>query len=484
MPQNLQQSALATLGHAADTTNIIFKALKSINCTIIESDYVESGYPLPNGTYTGLIGMMQRREFDLAFIAARPDSLPYEPVLIGPMVLEADAVLITAKSRQKPINRELLELVNDVDFLVYVYLLMMIVVFCISYMITTYGLEMAKEDQDDWDPISVAKHSYEVVYNSLAAIVDQQNFSPVSDSSKILVFFFVAGLFFGIFGIFLNKLGADLIRKNGPPNIDSIEHFANNITHTKPVIIKKLYLLSLLKTESKMRKDSTLGRLWSMMEKEQNETVFDIDMEAMRKGDTQDQMKILSMVSDLLRDVEDRTKALILPRSIAVTATVVGCIINPINISRLHVSTESFAQGTLNSLMSHGIDPLLRKMWEYFGKNIYEFDLLKGANFMTAMEVPQMVPGTPAKYGLSAMECIDYKPLSILKNDPEFAAEYIHDEDSFEPFTLFHLTSLFKLLLIGWASALVVCVLEILYFHSKRLINVNVFAIRVFPSMD
>ena len=151
VPQTYKESAFTTPGHTGEIGKTIFKALKIINCTIIGSDYVESGYPFPNASYTGLIGMMQRRELDLAFLAARPDSLPHEPVLIGPMVLEADAALITAKSGQKPINRELLELVNDVDFLVYGYLLIIIVIFCISYMITTYCLEMEKEDEDQDD---------------------------------------------------------------------------------------------------------------------------------------------------------------------------------------------------------------------------------------------------------------------------------------------------------------------------------------------
>ena len=121
-------------------------------------------------------------------------------------------------------------------------------------------------------------------------------------------------------------------------------------------------------------------------------------------------------------------------------ATVIGCIINPINISRLHMSTETFSQRILNSLISHGID----QMWEYFDKNIYELGLMQGKNLISTTQVPQMIPGTPAK-----MECMDYKPLSILKNHPELAAEFINDEDSFQSFSLFHLTSLFKLLFVG-----------------------------------
>ena len=104
--------------------------------------------------------------------------------------------------------------------------------------------------------------------------MDEEQFSPENYSNRILTLFFTLGLFFGVYGIFLNNVGADLIRRNGPPNIDLIEYFLNNITHTKPMIVKNMFLLNLLKSEPR---NSTLGRLWSHMEKEQNETLLAFD---------------------------------------------------------------------------------------------------------------------------------------------------------------------------------------------------------------
>ena len=108
--------------------------------------------------------MVQKRESDLMFIAVRPDSLPHEPALIGPIVLEADAAIISGKSKQHRITREILELVNDVDPLVYTYLIISIIVFSVCYTMSIL-LELSRENEtedgkavfEDWNALNVAK---------------------------------------------------------------------------------------------------------------------------------------------------------------------------------------------------------------------------------------------------------------------------------------------------------------------------------------
>ena len=334
-------------------SNVLLGPLKKLNCTIVITKSDEFGYPMDNGSYTGLIGKVQRQETDLMFIAVRPDSLPHEPALIGPMLLKADAAIISGKSKKNRVTREILDFVIDVDPLVYAYFGISVIVFSVCY---TISIVVSKENEgEDWDALTVGKDFLKTIWESCAAVLDEEQFSPFNYSSRILTLFFTLGLFFGIYGIFLNNVGADLIRRNGPPNIDSLEYFANNITHTKPVVVKKLYLLNLLKSEPR---DSTLGRLWSLMEKEQNETVFDVDFDRLNAGDEEYRMQVFAKATDLLWEVQNRKKALIMPRSMATNGKRIACTMNPVNISRLYISKESFAEGTLNTLMSHGIHPL------------------------------------------------------------------------------------------------------------------------------
>ena len=438
---------------------------KKLNCTCIGTKADEFGYPMDNGSYTGLIGMVQRRETDLLFIAVRPDSLPYEPALIGPMFVAADAAIISGKSKKNRVNREILAFVIDVDPLVYAYFCMSIIVFSVCY---TISLFLSKENEgEDWDALTVGQDFLKTIWESSAALLDPENYS-----CRILTFFFTLGLFFGIYGIFLNNVGADLIRKNGPPNIDSIDYFANNITDTKPVIAKKLYLLNLLKSEPR---NSTLGRIWSLMEKEQNETIFDVDKDRFLAGDQEYRMQTFARATDLLWEVQTRKKAIIMPRTIAENAKRVGCSINPVNVSRLYISKDSFASGTLNSLMSHGIHPSIRQIIEYFGRAFNEGGLVEGMAKITALDGADTISGVNAKLSLSALECVDDKLLTEMKDDPDLAAEVVQDDESFQQFSLFHLASLFKIWFIGLFAAFVLCIFEILYAYCRQLLHQHFF---------
>ena len=463
--------------HAASNfkRNIILTSLKKLNCTTFTSKVDDFGYLLDNGSYTGMIGMVQRQESDLMFVGVRPDSLPNQPALIGPMLLEADAAIVSGKSKQHRITREILALVNDIDPLVYTYLIISIIVFSVCYT-TSIILELSRQNEaddqvpetEDWDALTVAKCFFKTICESCGAVFGGEQFSPDDNSSRILNLFFTLGLFFGIYGMFLNNIGADLIRRNGPPNIDSINYFTNNITHTKPVMVKRLYLLNILKSEPR---NSTLGKLWFLMEKEQNETVLDVDKDRLEAGDEVYRMQVFGKLTDLLWEVQTRKKAIIIPRSFARSSKMIGCTGNPVNISRLYISKESFAAGTLNILMSHGIHPEIRKIIEYFGRAWNEAFLMEGLRRTTVLDVGDLAPGTNAKLDFSALQCIENKPLTIMKDDPELAAEVILDDESFQEFSLFHLESLFKLWVICLFAALVLFILEIFYDYCKLLLQ-------------
>ena len=474
LPAGIEATQEMGVGSSFKLSTLLLDPLKKLNCTIFITQTAEIGYPLDNGSYTGMIGIVQRQESDLMLISVRPDSLPHEPAFIGPMLLEADAGIVSGKSKKKRITREILELVNDVEPLVYTYFIVSIIVFSVSYTASIVlelfrGNETGDEDAEtqDWDVLTMENRFFKTIWETCAAVLDEEQFSPDNYSSRILSFFFILGLFFGIYGMFLNNVGADLIRKNGPPNIDSIDYFLNNITHTKPVIVKKLFLLNLLKNEPK---NSTLGTLWSLMEKEQNETVLDVDYDRLTAGDEIYRMQMLGKTTDLLWEVQNRKKAIIMPRSILKNSKMVGCTMNPVNISRLYISKESFAAGTLNTLMSHGIHPEIRKIFEYFGRAFHEAALMEGISRIRTLTAAEMIPGINAKLDFSALQCIEEKPLTVMKDDPDLAEEIISDDESFQEFTLSHLASLFKLWFFGLFAALVLFILEVFYEYCKLML--------------
>ena len=209
------------------------------------------------------------------------------------------------------------------------------------------------------------------------------------------------------------------------------------------------------------------------MEKEQNETVLDIDAGRFEAGGEMYRMQVVAELSDQLEYVTNRTKAIILPRTFARSLQIIGCTIIPVNISRLYLSKESFAAGTLNTLMSHAIHSSLRKIFEYFGRAWNEAALTEGVIRIHAVNAGDIIPGLGAELGLSSLECMEGKPLTVMKDDPELKAELVSDEESFQDFSLFHLATLFKLWFIGLLAAFVLFILEILYQYCKRLVHLH-----------
>ena len=276
----------------------IFTAIKRFNCSWLLTPYTETGYPLPNGTYNGAIGILQRNEADLGSLIGRPDGLPFEPVLIGPMIKEADVVIVTNRRYGEKITREILQFVDDFNPIVYKYIFMVIMIVCIFYTMITYG-------PDSWikrlkeDPRVAIKLFLEHVWESFNLVLDQENFRSETNVARILVLFFAIFIFVFIYGIFLNQIGADLVAKTKGDNVDGIDYFLNNITHMKPCVAKKLYLLNVLKASPKTSK---LGQLWSLMEKEENETVLDI--QANFNDITQEEQMVMTQKgSELLWDL-------------------------------------------------------------------------------------------------------------------------------------------------------------------------------------
>ena len=176
-----------------------------------------------------------------------------------------------------------------------------------------------------------------------------------------------------VYGIFLNKVGADLIAKTKGQTVDGIEYFLNNITHMKPCVAKKSYFINVLKASPKTSK---LGKLWSLMEKEQNETVLNIQAN-FNDLTQEEQMVMMTKGNELLWDLQTSKKALIIPKVALELFQRIGCSALPLNLSRLYVSKETFGHGTLNILMSHGVDPRLRKMVDYLGRTGQEVGVRK-----------------------------------------------------------------------------------------------------------
>jgi len=66
-----------------------------------------------------MIGQLQRDEADVAGHIIRSDSLPFEPVRVGPPLIPADVAIMSIVSKSDDTDIDVLNLFDEVDRLTY-----------------------------------------------------------------------------------------------------------------------------------------------------------------------------------------------------------------------------------------------------------------------------------------------------------------------------------------------------------------------------
>jgi len=90
-----------------------------------------SGARLPNGTYTGMLGVVQRGDADIASSVVRSDTMDDSPVRLGPTVASADTVILGTKLTNETSSPTFVtDVIYNVDmttYLLFAVLLVMVV---------------------------------------------------------------------------------------------------------------------------------------------------------------------------------------------------------------------------------------------------------------------------------------------------------------------------------------------------------------------
>ena len=223
-----------------------------------------------------------------------------------------------------------------------------------------------------------------------ALIVDQEQFSPVSLSGKIMTLSVCVFSLMFVFGILLNLIGADLVVSVAPSKIDSLSDLLN--TNIQPYIIKNLFLYELLKASPE---GSKLHHLW-------------LKTGAVGKGiiniDFQNKEQILNDAVTLLDDVNNSTAAILLADyAINPASKSVVCMYFK-QFENVTQADQLFAPGMISWLMSWKAHPYTEKAFSYIATTIYETQLLVGAVNLLPSQNTRISP-LSVKYGRQAIQC-------------------------------------------------------------------------------
>src|SRR5690349_21773670 len=89
------------------------------SCTdVFTSDFTGVEY-LANGSYGGLVGILDRDEADVSIFGVRTDALPDEPVIYGTCYLPTEAALYSYKHDLETESLDTLDSVRNFDLLAY-----------------------------------------------------------------------------------------------------------------------------------------------------------------------------------------------------------------------------------------------------------------------------------------------------------------------------------------------------------------------------
>lgn len=113
----------------------------------------------------------------------------------------------------------------------------------------------------------------------------------------------------------------------------------------------------------------------------------------------------------------------------------------------LNIAKESFAEGLLCYLMSHGIHPYVRQVLEYFLRTFHEIDLMAGA--LQTLDAFFLTPSPVHFYDLWERS----NRMSTIQVMEEC-------EEEWRQFTAADLRSTFRLLSFGMAGGGIICFLE------------------------
>ena len=317
---------------------------QKMNCSFIEADFSSVGV-YSNGSYDGLVGMIQRDEMDTIAFMYRSDFFDVVPGFMLSAGMPADVVIVMKKNASTVETLGLISLwSSSFDTITISYVLISI------FMLITV---LSFASGPTFSVATLLRNMSSNLRRSLFAIFDQENFEAENESSRVAVLFFNLFLLFGIHGLMLGCLGADLVSVVDHPIYESLDEFSNT-SHVQPTVMSNLWLMPVLE---KTRPESDLWPLKLAVDADPDHNVMKVSL--------QNKEKSMATLMKLTGDIASGKRALIVPKYVMISSHEILCTLLPERAKDFVSSKSSFGHGLLVSLMSYKINPALRTFMEY-----------------------------------------------------------------------------------------------------------------------
>lgn len=408
-----------------DFYNSMVSWIQKANCSVVSFEYKSTGLPDTNGTYDGFVGAIQRNEANSAIAVIRPDSLPFEPGIIGSTLFAADAVILSKKKLKVQQTRDVMSVFVDVGRLMYIYTAYVLL---LTAILITVGWKMCKCKESF--VCCMAQSLYELFW-ILFGVYHPSGANKSLVSRRILL---EATSLFGlafIIGFLQNRVGSDLCVFFGEEDIQSLDDLLTD-PKVRPWVSPRFFLYNILQSSKNGTKTNLL---WQRIMQNPNKSI---------EQKYEDQASIAISVREITSEISAGRMATLIAAPITWASRQFGCRFNRDLVANTTIAPETFAPGHLTTLWSHQTSKYFIRAVNYLFTTTTECGLWQGA--LTVSRTGDILGAPPIN--TAAILCQE----GIIDNRLEW-----------EPFRLKLYIGIFGLIESGWFLGFFFIVLEKLF---------------------
>ena len=265
-----------------------------INYVPTDGHYYD-GEPDENGTYNGLIGMIQSHKIDSGYFAIDPATLTGEPVHIGSVFTSTALMIMSREKKGKFADLQISDWFEMFDGLTYAYIsiVLLIVSIMLNLIASNEELQAILLNKKPFCLLRKVSKTYLEIFTM---IMGQNGMDHQWFAGQIIVGFISLFHFFLIISIFMNLLSTDQFTERRANIIDSIyDLLSDEFRSVTPIIFGGLWFDGILKKASK---ESEMGKLWQRINEDYKASV--IDVKKFQEG-KESMDKMLKIVDDVAR---------------------------------------------------------------------------------------------------------------------------------------------------------------------------------------
>ncbi|KAI1294202.1 hypothetical protein HDE_06164 [Halotydeus destructor] len=345
-----------------------------------------SGYADDSGNYSGLVGMLQRKEADFAQHMVLLGGIYGEPVQHGDVLTGADLHVYSTRGNATSRNTDLFDVMKSFNPVTLVYYFVLLHILCAILIFAIRKLDT----RWSWSTYKDTCWSY------LTLIIGQDSCPNKSWSQRLLWLHLSFSAFFLIFGFFLNLISTDSIAEIRPAAIDTMKDITGpDFSHTKFHILKQAFFYNYLKHAPGI---SPLRAIYKKLESNSKACKHMSDCSVLVFGGMEDGSSMQQMMIFLKQCAEGKSAILYPRQGVDGFLHNLGCRLEPSTTANLHRSRDKIASGLLTSFHRQGLDERVTRYTSYRLKRFTEMDIFQTLPTVYLEREASQTPVTPSDY--------------------------------------------------------------------------------------